>query len=116
MGSIYWVHVVLVLCLLMFISSSCQDDLDGAVYIVTLKQAPSAHYNAQRRTKSNRLFTHGTSEILKTPHKARCFLFLIVYHVELTGICLAFVLFWFKLIMFKLKLTGLVSMPRFYCH
>lgn len=70
MGSIYWVHVVLVLCLVMFISSSCQDDIDGAVYIVTLKALSSRH-NAQRRTKSNRLFTHGTSEILKTPHKAR---------------------------------------------
>lgn len=115
MGSIYWVHVVLVLCLVMFISSSCQDDIDGAVYIVTLKALSSRH-NAQRRTKSNRLFTHGTSEILKTPHKARYFLFLIVYHVELTGIYLAFILFWLKLIMFKLKLTALVSMPSFYCH
>ncbi|KAG2689568.1 hypothetical protein I3760_09G145200 [Carya illinoinensis] len=47
MESIYWAHLVVVLCLGTFVSCLCQNDSDAnfsAVYIVTLRQASAAHY------------------------------------------------------------------------
>ncbi|KAG6692355.1 hypothetical protein I3842_10G110700 [Carya illinoinensis] len=53
MERIYWAHLVVVLCLGMFVSSLCQDDSDtdfSAVYIVTLRQAPAAHHFGELAT------------------------------------------------------------------
>ncbi|KAK7844548.1 subtilisin-like protease sbt2.3 [Quercus suber] len=67
--SIYWVHLLVVLCLGMFMKSLCHvESTDANVYIVTLRQAPAAHYYGELRSD----FTHGSpsSERLNI-HKPR---------------------------------------------
>ncbi|KAM3701117.1 hypothetical protein ACJW31_05G149000 [Castanea mollissima] len=55
MENIYWVHLLVVLCLGMFMKSLCHDEnTDANVYIVTLRQAPAAHYYGELRSD----FTH----------------------------------------------------------
>lgn len=76
MGRIYGVHLVVLLVLGMVMSSWCQDDDDSdnnsAVYIVTLKAAPVAHYLAELRKNSQGL-NGGDTERLSI-HKPRyCF-------------------------------------------
>ncbi|KAL6206363.1 hypothetical protein ACLB2K_023611 [Fragaria x ananassa] len=72
MGRIHGVHLVVLLILGMVLSSWCQDDEDSdnisAVYIVTLKQAPIAHYLAEARKNSQGL--NGDTERLSI-HKPR---------------------------------------------
>ncbi|KAJ7969229.1 Subtilisin-like protease [Quillaja saponaria] len=72
MGRIYWVHLIVVICLGMFVSSLCQDDSDEitAVYIVTLRQAPVSHYYDELRRGVNGI-KHGASGRLTRFHKPR---------------------------------------------
>ncbi|KAJ8758783.1 hypothetical protein K2173_000504 [Erythroxylum novogranatense] len=62
MTGVHWVHLTVVISLGMFLGTLCQDDSDGAnataVYIVTLKQAPTAHYYGELRKETN-VFKHG---------------------------------------------------------
>ncbi|KAA8537090.1 hypothetical protein F0562_029568 [Nyssa sinensis] len=69
MEGIHGVQLMVTLCLGLFMGHSwCQDNADAvpAVYIVTLKQAPVAHYD-ELRVKSNG-FKHGASGRVKRPH------------------------------------------------
>lgn len=80
MDSIYWAHLVVVLCLGMFVKSWCQDESDAnftAVYIVTLRQAPSAHYYGGELTRDSTGFKHASSGRLNI-RKPR-YLFLYYY-------------------------------------
>ena len=75
--SIYWVHLLVVLCLGMFMKSLCHvESTDANVYIVTLRQAPAAHYYGELRSD----FTHGSpsSERLNI-HKPRYFISLLLF-------------------------------------
>ncbi|KAI4299836.1 hypothetical protein L6164_033260 [Bauhinia variegata] len=62
MGSVYWAYLVLLVCLGMFLPTFCQNDSDAtsAVYIVTLRQPPTSHYNSELRKVSGG-FKHGAS-------------------------------------------------------
>lgn len=80
MDSMYWAHLVLVLCLGMFVNGLCQDESDGnftAVYIVTLRQAPVAHYYGGELTTDRIGLEHASSGRLDI-HKRR-YLFLYYY-------------------------------------
>ncbi|XP_008225702.1 PREDICTED: subtilisin-like protease SBT2.2 [Prunus mume] len=73
MGRIYGVHLMVLLFLGMFMSSFCQDDDSDnftAVYIVTLREVPAAHYEAELRMNSNGIRHGGSSERLNI-HKHR---------------------------------------------
>ncbi|XP_062161460.1 subtilisin-like protease SBT2.2 [Alnus glutinosa] len=73
MDSIYWAHLAVVLCLGMFVKSWCQGESDAnftAVYIVTLRQAPSAHYYGGELTRDSTGFKHASSGRLNI-HKPR---------------------------------------------
>lgn len=76
MGRIYGVHLVVLLVLGMVMSSWCQDDDDSdnnsAVYIVTLKAAPVAHYLAELRKNSQGL-NGGDTERLSIHKPGYCF-------------------------------------------
>ncbi|KAA8544818.1 hypothetical protein F0562_019591 [Nyssa sinensis] len=72
MESIYGLQLMVVLCLGLFIGyTSCQDNADAvaAVYIITLKQAPAAHYYDELRVKSHGFKdgASGTVNRLDTP-------------------------------------------------
>jgi hypothetical protein len=60
MENTYGTHLVMVLCflgMLLIMPSSCQDDLDdgtNAVYIVTLRQVPTSHY----QDELSRVYNH----------------------------------------------------------
>lgn len=73
MGRIYGVHLVVLLVFGMVMSSWCQDDDDSdnnsAVYIVTLKAAPVAHYLAEFRKNSQGLNSGDTERL--SIHKPR---------------------------------------------
>jgi hypothetical protein len=72
MDSIYWAHLVLVLCFGVFVNSFCQGESDAnftAVYIVSLRQAPSAHYNGEL-TRDTTGFKHASPGRLNI-HKPR---------------------------------------------
>ena len=77
MGSIYWVYLVLALCFGLFTTILSQEDSDSdtitSVYIVTLKQAPAAHYfEEELRRQSHHGFNHGsTLGRLNRLHKPR---------------------------------------------
>ncbi|KAI4297273.1 hypothetical protein L6164_037167 [Bauhinia variegata] len=62
MGSIYWADLIVLFCLAMLLPSLCQDDSDAtsAVYIVTLRQAPTSHFNGELRKAGNH-FKHDAS-------------------------------------------------------
>ncbi|KAF8408714.1 hypothetical protein HHK36_004778 [Tetracentron sinense] len=60
MEGIYLVHLMVVLCLGLFMRVWCQEETVTAVYMVTLKQAPAAHYYSEVRLESNGL-SHGAS-------------------------------------------------------
>ena len=72
MDSIYWAHLVLVLCFGVFVNSFCQGESDAnftAVYIISLRQAPSAHYNGEL-TRDTTGFKHASPGRLNI-HKPR---------------------------------------------
>lgn len=72
MDSIYWAHLVLVLCLGVFVNSFCQGESDAnftAVYIVSLRKAPSAHYSGEL-TRDTTGFKHASPGRLNI-HKQR---------------------------------------------
>ncbi|KAM7505732.1 hypothetical protein LguiB_004636 [Lonicera macranthoides] len=69
MEGTYGVQLGVVLCLgLLMRFTWCQTNANAvsAVYIVTLKQAPTSHYNDELRVKSNQ-FKHGKSNRLDKP-------------------------------------------------
>lgn len=72
MESIYWAHLVVVLCLGTFVSCLCQNDSDAnfsAVYIVTLRQASAARYYGEL-TRDGASLKYGSSGRLNI-HKPR---------------------------------------------
>ncbi|XP_050223650.1 subtilisin-like protease SBT2.3 [Mercurialis annua] len=72
MGSVYLVQLVGVLCLGIILSCSCQNsDFDSAVYIVTLKQAPVAHYFESELKKETNVFKHSPSGGRNKFHRPR---------------------------------------------
>ncbi|KAF2304591.1 hypothetical protein GH714_034536 [Hevea brasiliensis] len=73
MEGIHWVHLVVVLCLGLFVGILCENDSDSAiaaVYIVTLKQAPAAHYYGELRRETN-VFKHGSPDRRNKLHRPR---------------------------------------------
>jgi len=85
MDSIYWAHLAVVLCLGMFVKSWCQGESDAnftAVYIVTLRQAPSAHYYGGELTRDSTGFKHASSwKIEYSQTKVLISLLLLVFFV-----------------------------------
>ncbi|WJX47425.1 hypothetical protein P8452_34117 [Trifolium repens] len=75
MENIYGAHLVMVLCflgMLLIMPSYCQDDLDdgtNAVYIVTLRQVPTSHYQDELSRVYNH-FRHSASGRTRS-HKPR---------------------------------------------
>ncbi|XP_041024834.1 subtilisin-like protease SBT2.2 [Juglans microcarpa x Juglans regia] len=72
MESIYWSHLIVVLCFGTFVSCLCQNDSDAnfsAVYIVTLRQASAAHYYGEL-TRDGASLKYGSSGRLNI-HKPR---------------------------------------------
>lgn len=83
---LFWVHLMVLLFVGLFLCSLCQEDSDEvttAVYIVTLKQAPSVHQYAQEliRLNNKHRFNNqdGNSSRLTRFRKPRCWIFLQVY-------------------------------------
>lgn len=74
--SIYWVRLLVVLCLGMFMKSLCHvESTDANVYIVTLRQAPAAHYYGELRSD----FTHGSPSERLNIHKPGYFISLLLF-------------------------------------
>ena len=78
MGNICWVYLVMALCFGLFVNTLGQEDSDSdtitAVYIVTLKQAPAAHYFEEelRRQSHHHGSNHSSSSgRLNRLHKPR---------------------------------------------
>lgn len=74
----------------LFLSTLCQEDSDEAitaVYIVTLKQAPSSHSYGQelKRLNNKHHFNnrHGNSSRLTRFQKPRCRIFLLIFTLKL---------------------------------
>ncbi|XP_022716492.1 subtilisin-like protease SBT2.2 isoform X2 [Durio zibethinus] len=66
MGNICWVCLLLPLCFGLFVNTLSQEDSDSdtstAVYIVTLKQSPAAHYFEEELTRqSHHGFNHAST-------------------------------------------------------
>ncbi|KAJ9183381.1 hypothetical protein P3X46_007243 [Hevea brasiliensis] len=73
MDRVYWVQLLVVFCLGLFVGILCQNDSDSsitAVYIVTLKQAPAAHYYGELKKETN-VFNHGSPHRRKNLHGPR---------------------------------------------
>ncbi|GLU17478.1 hypothetical protein SLE2022_338440 [Rubroshorea leprosula] len=73
MGGIYWVLLLLPLCLGLCLNVFCQEDSDSitAVYIVTLRQAPVAHYYNEELSRQSHGFKLGESGRLNRLDKPR---------------------------------------------
>ncbi|GLT76053.1 hypothetical protein SLA2020_477340 [Shorea laevis] len=73
MGGIYWVLPLLPLCLGLCLNVFCQEDSDSitAVYIVTLRQAPVAHYYNEELRRQSHGFKLGESGRLNRLDKPR---------------------------------------------
>lgn len=76
MGGIYWGHLMVgVLYLRVWMEVLCQEDApadDAAVYIVTLRQAPVAHYYGGDEMKwGSHELGHGNHERLNTLNRPR---------------------------------------------
>ena len=80
MESVYWVHLMVVLCLGTFMGIVCQDGADEvtAVYIVTLKQTPTSHYYGELRKGTN-VFRHGVPGKLDRLHTPRFYLSSLIF-------------------------------------
>lgn len=88
MGRIDGMHLVVVLCLGMSVGWVCCQDNVSAVYIVTLKQAPGAVYNAEFIVKTKPFKQDGKVNRLDKPLPRYKFIYLLIllddcfYHIS----------------------------------